>query len=114
MEGTCKCGREVEAESVDVHVGGPVAQGVEDELQDVGVGGVQGVSASGVVDVSLPVLGEVVVRVVPDAAERQGGAVGAALGGVVVDHVYDDFESGAMEGLHHLLEVVYLTSGAAA
>ena len=33
-----------------------------------------------------------------------------ALGGVVVDHVKDDFEAGGMKGPHHRLELVHLAA----
>ncbi len=46
--------REIEAESVDVHLADPVAQAVHDELQHVGMPHVHRVARAGVVDVVTP------------------------------------------------------------
>ena len=91
-------GVEVEAEAVDVHLGDPVAQRVQDHPQRRGVGRVDGVAAAGDVEVGRPVGDPVDVLVVADvveAAEAQRRAERAALGGVVVDHVEDHLEAGA-------------------
>ena len=106
---------QVEAEAVDVHVGHPVPQRVHDELQHVGVAGVEGVAAAGVVDVAarLALVQPVVGRVV-DAAEAQRRPALVALGGVVVDHVEDDLDARRVQRTHHRLELAHLLAPAAA
>ena len=49
---------------------------------------------------------EQVVVVVGEAAEAERRAVGAALGGVVVDDVEDDLEAGPVERLDQVAELV--------
>ena len=103
--------REVEAEAVDVHLGDPVAQRVEDHPQRRRVRRVDGVAAAGDVEVRRAVVHPVDVLVVADvveAAEAQRRAERAALGGVVVDHVEDHLEPGPVQRLDHRLELVDL------
>ena len=107
---------QVEAEAVDVHLGDPVAQRVEDHPQALGVRGVDGVAAAGDVPVGVGhrlgvrllrrrAYDALVVAAVVEAAEAQRRAERAGLGGVVVDHVEDDLEAGLVERLDHLLEL---------
>ena len=85
---------EVEAEAVDVHLGDPVAQRVEDQAQRAEVAGVDGVAAAGHVPVVvLPVLDALVVAVVVEPAEGVRRPVRAGLGGVVVDDVEEDLDA---------------------
>ena len=109
---------EVEAEAVDVHLGDPVAQRVQDHPQRVGVRGVDGVAAAGDVPVGVVVaacrsLRHPGVDAVVEAPEGQRRAVAAGLGGVVVDDVEDDLEPGGVEGAHHLLELAHLLAAVA-
>ena len=100
-------GREVEPEPVDVHVGDPVAEAVEDQPTDDGLVGVERVAAAGVVGVARPVRRiEDVVLVVGEAAVGERRPVVAALGRVVVDDVQDDLEARPMERLHEVPELV--------
>ena len=104
-----ECGRQVEAEAVDVHLGHPVAQGVHDELQRVRVADVERVAGARHVHVvPLVVVHQTVVGGVVDAAERQRRAEVVALGGVVVDDVDDDLDAGAVQLAHHRLELLHL------
>jgi hypothetical protein len=90
-----------------VHVLHPVAEAVDDQPADHGVVAVQRVADPAVVDVRGPVVGgEQVVRVVGDAAQRERRAVGAVLGGVVVDHVEDHLDAGPVERLDQVAELV--------
>ena len=101
--------REVEAEAVDVHLEHPVAQAVHDELDGARVEHVQAVAAAGEVDVAAPVVGvEPVVRRVVDAAQRERRTALVAFAGVVVDHVEDHLDAGAVQALHHGLELADL------
>ena len=100
--------RQVEAEAVDVHVEHPVAQAVHDELQHLRAAHVQRVAAAGEVQVVALVVGdEPVVRQVVHAAQRQRGAEMIPFRRVVVDDVEDDLEAGAVERLHHPLELAH-------
>ncbi len=100
-------GGEVEAEAVDVHLEHPVAQAVEHELEHARVPEVERVAAAGQVEVLAPVLRtQAVVGAVVDAAEGQRGPAVRALGGVVVDHVEEHLDAGAVERPHHRLELV--------
>ncbi len=101
--------RQVEPEAVDVHVGDPVAQAVEDEVEDFGVAGVEGVAAAGEVDVAALVAGgQPVVGGVVDPPQAEGGAELVALGGVVVDDVEDHLDARRVQGQHHRLELPHL------
>ncbi len=101
--------RQVEAEPVHVHLEHPVPQRIHDELQRVRIADVQAVAGARVVGVvPLVVILEPVVRLVVDAAHRQGRTEMAALGGVVVDHVEDHLDAGRVQGLDHRLELLHL------
>ncbi len=97
-------GGEVEAEAVDLHLGRPVPQRVQHEPRRRVGGGVQGVAASGRVDVRAVRLLPVVEGVV-DAAQARARAADALLVRVVVDDVEDDLEAGLVQQLHHALEL---------
>ena len=87
--------RQVEAEAVDVHLGHPVAQAVEDELADDRVVAVQRVAAAGEVVVELGLGREHVIDVVVQPLEADRRAVVVPLAGVVEDDVEDDLDVGA-------------------
>ena len=97
---------QVEAEAVDVHLLHPVAQAVQHHLQHPWMLQVQGVAAAAVV-LATPRMGA--IRQVPAAriqpAHRQRGAGLAGFRGVVVDHVQDHLDAGAVQRLHHLAEL---------
>ena len=110
-----ECRREVETESVDVHLLDPVPQAVHDQLQYVRVAHVQAVAGAGVVHVDRWVLGvESVVRPVVETLETDHRTAAAALGGVVVDHVEDDLDPRLVQGLHHDLELLDLLTALSA
>ena len=88
---------QVEAEAIHVHLGDPVAQAVHDQLQDARLGRVQRVAGAGVVHVApLLVHDQPVVRGVVDAPEAECRPALVALAGVVVDHVEDHLDPGAV------------------
>ena len=102
-------GSQVEAESVDVHVGDPVAEAVGDQPHGTRMQDVEAVAGARVVDVVPGVFrGEPVVDGIVDAPERQRGSEMVPLAGVVVDHVEDDFDPGPVQRPHHRLELVDL------
>jgi hypothetical protein len=107
-------GGEVEAEAVDVHLGRPVPQAVEEHPQGRRVGDVEGVAAAGCVVVAARVAGHqpVVGRVV-EALVAQGRAVLVALRGVVVDDVEDDLDARGVQARDHRLELPHLPAAAA-
>jgi len=96
-------GRQVEAEAVDADAFGPVAQGIHREGDDMRVGEVERIAASGGVvqatDLLLvaPVVGEVV-----ETPPADGGAFRTGFAGVVVDHVHDHFEARFVQCAHHV------------
>ena len=105
-------GREIETEAVHVHVLDPVAQRVHDHLENPGVAKVEGVAAPREVHVvALVSRHEMVIRCVVDTAPRQRRPHLVALGGVVVHHVENDLDTGAMQGLDERLELAELTGG---
>ena len=97
--------REVEAETVDMALGHPVAHRIERQLADDRVPQVHRVAAAGDIDVA-PALVEAVVGPVVEAAEGEGGSGTVLLGGVVVDDVEDDLEALSVQELDHPLELV--------
>ena len=97
---------QIEAEAVDVHLQHPVAQAVHDQLQHPRVAHVQRVAAAGEVHVVAGILGrQPVVAGVVHPAHGQRGPQVIALGGVVVDHVQDHLDAGAVKVPHHGLEL---------
>ena len=99
-------GREIEAEAVDAHFGGPVAQRIGDHLQHALVRKVDGVSGAGVVNVVAFLVGRqpVVARIV-DALEGQRRPQLVAFGSVVVDHVENHLDAVGVKLIHHFLEL---------
>ena len=102
---------EIEAEAVDVKHLDPVAQRVHHHLQHARMGELQRVAGAGVVLVEARLVGdEPVVGGVVDAAIAQRRAEMIAFGGVVVDHVEDDLDAGAVQlgdgGAERVLDVV--------
>ena len=115
---------QVEAEAVDVHLGDPVAQRVEDEPQRQRVVGVDGVAAAGDVPVGVVELhgaglgvrlgdDALVEAAVVEPPEGERRAQRAGLRGVVVDHVEDHLEARAVQRLDHLLELADLLAAVA-
>ena len=97
---------EIEPETVDVHIFGPVSQAVGHHLDDARMAQIDRVSGPGVVDVVARLVRQqaVIARVV-DTLERERCALFVALGRVVVDHVEDDFEAGIVQPGDHFLEL---------
>ena len=105
---------EVEAETVDVALDDEVAQRVHDQPQDVRVHRVERVAGAREVHVVAPVVRhQPVVGGVVDALEREHRPEVVALGGVVVDHVEDHLDPGAVERLDHPLELAQLLAAVA-
>ena len=96
--------REIEAEAVHVHLLDPVPQRGEDQVHHMHRARIQGAAGPGDVE-EAAVIGPVVLEAV-QAAQGEGGPVGPALGGVVVDHVEDDLETGRVQAAHHGLDLV--------
>ena len=107
--------REVEAEAVDVADVRPVAQRVHDQPQHARVHRVERVARAGEVHVVARVVRhQPVVRRVVDALEAEHRPEVVALGGVVVDDVEDHLDAGAVQRLHHPLELAHLLAAAVA
>src|SRR5262249_46956849 len=98
-------GPEVEAESVHVHVLGPVAQAVGDHLDHARMAEIERVSGPGIVDVASLVVGyQAVVGKVVDALEGEGRPELVAVRRWVVDDGDDHFEPGVVKARHNSLE----------
>ena len=108
----CERAREIEAESVHVHLAHPVDQRVHQEPGHQGVVAVHRVAAAGVVPVAAAV-GEIqmVDDLVGQPLEADGRSALAALRGVVEDHVQDHPDAGPMQGLDHVAKLVAGTRG---
>ncbi len=105
-------GGQVEPETVDVHLLHPVPEAVHDQLQHVGVAGVEGVARAGVVHViAFVALDQPVVGGVVEAAERERRSEVVALRGVVVDDVEDHLDAGLVQRPNHRLELGHLAAG---
>lgn len=105
-------GGQIETETVDVHLGDPVAQRVHNELQRVRVTGVEAVPGSGVVGIpGEVVVVEFVVGAVIDTSEAQCRSDMVALGGVVVDDVENHLDACLVECAHHCLELGHCSAG---
>ena len=100
-------GSEIEAETVDPHLPGPVAQAVHDQPQHLGMGDIDGVAAAAVIDIETSVAGQqLVIAEVVDALVAQRGAEMIAFAGMVVDDVENDFEAGVVKAADHFAEFV--------
>jgi hypothetical protein len=97
---------EVEAETIHVHLADPVAETVEDQSPAYGFIGVQRVAAPAVVGVGRPVLPQEVVCVVRQSPEAQRRTGIVALRGMVVHDVQEDLDSGPVQRLDHIPEIV--------
>src|SRR5215211_6699929 len=90
-------GREVKTEPIDVAFLNPVAQRVGDHLHDTRMAKIDGIAATGGVEIITRVGGKHVVARIVDAAERKRRAAMIALGSMVVNDVEDDFDAGFMQ-----------------
>ena len=96
---------EIEAEAVYVHHANPVAQRIHDQLQNPRMGEIDRVATAGEIFVVREMAGrQAVVAQVVDAAERECGAFLVAFGGMVEDHVKNDFKAGGVQRPDHGLE----------
>ncbi len=99
-------GGQVKTKAVHMHLLHPVAQAVHHQAQRGRAAGVEGVAGAGIVHAKTAVgRVEPVVGGVVDAAQAQRGAEVAAFGRVVVDHVEDHFQPGAVQGANHGFEL---------
>ena len=111
---TAQRGGQVETEPVHAHVAHPVAQGVQDHLDGLGVVHVHRVAGAGHVDGLDGTRGRMaVVHVGVQAAPRQRRAGVSALARVVVDDVEDDLDACLMQQGDHAAELVDDCLGAA-
>ena len=102
----------VKPKAVDVHLLHPVAQAVDDKIHCVGLVAVEGVSAARIVHVILLVRRQNVVLVVLYSLEFKSIAALVSFAGVVVDNVQNNFDSGLVQFLDHLLEFADWAAGA--
>ncbi len=109
VELPCQGRGQIEPESVDVHIGDPVAQRVHDELEDMRMTDPHAVAGAGVVHVvARIVLYQPIVGGIVDSAEAEHGTHVVPLGRVIVHHVQDHLDAGIVQVLHHQLELLDL------
>jgi hypothetical protein len=89
-----------------MHLAHPTAQAVEDQPPNNRFVGVQSVAAAGVVGVTGFVFLQNVLGLVCKTAEAEGGPIFVAFGGVVVNDIEDDLDSGAVQRLDHVTKLV--------
>ena len=88
-----------------MHLPYPVAQRVHDQLQDAWVGEIERVATAAVVLVARWIVRlEAIVARVVDSAKGYRRAELIGFGGVVIDDVQDDFDTGCVQRSYHLLE----------
>src|SRR5262249_8352583 len=106
---------QIKSEAIHLHFEDPVTQTIHNQPQDGGMSDIQGVAAPGDVAVVAPIIGtQSIVGGVVDTAQANCRSEMVAFGGVVVNHVQNDFDPSRMQPLHHLLELTYLLTGGAA
>ncbi len=92
-------GGQIEAETVDVQLGHQVRQAIDDEIAHQRMIAVERVAAAGEVVIAAFLVEHVIDGVI-QSAEADAGAVFVAFAGVVVDHVENDLDAGAVTGFH--------------
>ena len=93
-------GAQIEAEAVDVKFFYPIAQAVHQPAGDIAVGQLQGVAGAAPIAVSTVWLLPIPSGVVDTAlAEHQADST-VLLGGVVVHHIQQHFDTGGVQGAH--------------
>src|SRR5208283_80816 len=97
---------EVEAEPIDVHMGDPVPCAVENHAAHDRLVGVQRVSGSTVIRVLSAVFFEDVIDFVCEAPEAERGPFAIPLRGMVVDNIEYHLDTGAVERLDEIAELV--------
>ncbi len=100
---------QVEAKAVHMHRLDPVTQRVHDQPDHCRTVEVETVAAAGVVHIVAPRRvgrpGQAVVREIVETAKGNAGAQLIALGGVIVDHIEDDFDPGLVKLAHQRFEL---------
>ena len=105
---------QIEPEPVHVHVLHPIAQAVHHQLKHLRVPHVESVAGAGEIHVKARLAGnQAVVSGIVNALEAERRPHLVAFGGVVVYHVQNDFDSGAVHGFHHGLELADLIAAVA-
>ena len=93
-----------------MHLLHPVMQAVDDHAADRRLVGIQRVARAAVVGITgkvpFVIRVENVVILVVQAAKAEGWPRMVAFGGMVVDHVENDLDAGAVQGLDHVTELV--------
>ena len=98
-----RIGSQIETEAVDMHLGYPIAQAVQDVVTNYRMVAIQGVAAPGIIQIPLVRI-EQVVRLAIQAAPASRGLAPVSLASVIEDNVQHHFEAGSMELANHLFE----------
>ena len=101
--GSSENGRQVEAESVDVHFDDPIAEAFDDEVLHDGVVAIHRIAASRIIGIFSAIFEHVIDGVI-ESAECDGRSAFVSFAAVVEDDVENDFDLRFVEGLHHRSE----------
>ena len=108
-------GREIEAETVHVHVVHPVAQAVHHQLERARMEQIERVAGAGEIEIEPRIFRhEAVIGLVIDPAETERRAQVISFRGVIVNDVENHFDPGGVEIAHHRFEFGHLAAGRAA
>ena len=106
---------QVEAEAIDMHLQHPVAQAVHDQLEHLRMADIERIAAAGEIHVvARVVLDQAVIGGIVHPAQSQGRPHLVAFTGVVVNHIQNHLDAGAVQRLDHLLELAHLLALVAA
>ena len=94
-----------------MHLGDPVAQGIDNQIAYHRMVAVDRVAATGVVGVLTGLRVDDVINTVVQPTHGDGSTLFIALTGVVEHHVEDHFDTGFMQRLDHRLEFANLRTG---
>ena len=85
----------------------PIAQAVQDEPPNDGVVGVEGVARAAEIRVAGRVGFEEVINGIVQTAQAERGPGVVPFGGVIEDHIQNDFQAFPVQGFHHVPELIY-------
>ena len=98
-------GGEIETEAVDVHLGDPIMQTLQDQISHVGMVTVNGVAAAGIVVIHPGHRIDDVINRIVQPSEGISRAALIPFAGVVEDDIQNHLDAGFVQGFDHLLEL---------
>ncbi len=98
-------GCQVEAEAINMHFLNPVVETIDNKPSNYMMIGIKCITTAGVIDMTTLRIHDV-VDVVGKAAIAEGRSGMITFGGVIIDHIEDHLDTGAMQCLDHVAEFV--------